>query len=127
MPTITVKHRGKFRDTTAYLRNASDINRYVDIEKLAERALDKLKDATPKDSSKTANSWSYEIEKKDGGYSILFLNSNVQNGVNIALLLDVGHATANGKWVQGKDYLSSAIKEAYEEILKEIREELNKL
>lgn len=97
------------------------------INKLAEfgqKGVDRLQAATPVQTGKTANSWYYKIEKKDGNrVSVVWYNTNVNNYVNIAIIIDSGHATINGKWVQGYNYINPALEPVIEEIKKYFREE----
>ena len=85
-----------------------------------------LSSATPIDSGKTANSWSYEITNKDGSVTITFNNSNIQNGVPIAIILQYGHGTRNGGWVQGRDYINPAIQPVFDEIVDKAWREVTK-
>ena len=75
-----------------------------------------LASATPVDTGQTANSWHYKIEQKNGSVSIGFYNTNIQNGVPIAIILQYGHATRNGGWVQGRDYINPAIQPIFDKI-----------
>ena len=86
-----------------------------------------LSSATPIDSGLTAESWYYEIENKKGSAIITFYNSNVQNGVPIAIVLQYGHGTRNGGWVQGRDYINPAIQPIFDEIANEAWGEVTKL
>ena len=78
--------------------------------------VDALAAATPVDTGKTAASWTYEIEKKNGSYSIVWLNTNVNKYVNIALILQYGHGTRNGGYVKGRDYINPAIQPIFDKI-----------
>ena len=71
---------------------------------------------TPVDTGKTASSWSYEIEVKKDRYTIYWTNSNIQNGVPIAVILQYGHATNNGGFVQGRDYINPALQNIFDSI-----------
>ena len=75
-----------------------------------------LASATPIDTGVTANSWYYEINRQNGSVSIEFKNSNINNGVPIAIILQYGHATGNGGWVQGRDYINPAIQPIFDTI-----------
>ena len=86
-----------------------------------------LSSATPIDSGETANSWSYEITNKDGSATITFKNSNIQNGVPIAIILQYGHGTRNGGWVQGRDYINPAIQPIFDEIVNNAWREVTRI
>ena len=82
--------------------------------------------ATPVDSGNTANSWYYEIENKKGQVRINFLNSNINQGVPIAIILQYGHGTGTGGWVQGRDYINPAIQPVFDRILQDIWKEVTR-
>ena len=86
-----------------------------------------LASATPRDTGKTANSWNYEIKQEKGSVSISFYNTNIQNGVPIAIILQYGHGTRNGGWVQGRDYINPAIQPIFDEIVKSAWKEVTSL
>lgn len=96
------------------------------FEKYGKQGVAALASATPVDSGKTANSWSYKIENNRGSISISFFNSNIQNGVPIAIIIQYGHGTRNGGWVQGRDYINPAIQPIFDQMTKEIWREVTK-
>ncbi len=125
---IKIKVKGTYDKTYKYFHTALTITNIQKLKSIAEKALKKLKDATPKDSNLTANSWGYEIiQNGNKGVSLYFTNSNVKNGVNIAIILDAGHATVDGRWIEGKKYLDKVTKEIYDDIMQETWEELKNL
>jgi len=93
---------------------------YTGIEALAQQGVAALSAATPVESGATANSWSYEIEQKGGGITISWLNSNINGGVNIAVILQYGHGTGTGGYVSGRDYINPAIKPVMDRIADEL-------
>ena len=117
---IGIKSSGNFDKTKRFLNEISDtrklINRKTAIKALAEEGLDRLKEATPKRTGLTANSWSYEITSQNGKTSITFNNSNVVNGVNIAIILDYGHGTGTGGYVKGLEYIDPAIRPVFDKM-----------
>lgn len=90
------------------------------LDSLAQRGVTALEAATPKDSGFTASSWSYEIETKSGMTKITWLNSHTENGANVAILLQYGHATGTGGYVTGRDYINGALKPIFDEIANEV-------
>ena len=86
-----------------------------------------LASGTPIDSGETASSWYYEITNKNGSAVISFRNSNVQNGVPIAIILQYGHGTGTGGWVQGRDYINPAIQPIFDQIANNAWKEVTKL
>ena len=124
---ISLKSKGSFTKSKMYFANAkiaSKINNKKVI-KIVEETIEKLIEASPYES--IAKCWSYEIEQNKRGLKIYINNSYVENGANIALIVDVGHGTSNGKWVSGKNYIKEPIQEAYDKILKEAEEEFKSL
>lgn len=86
-----------------------------------------LASATPVDSGETAGSWYYRIENRKGSAIISFHNSNIQNGVPIAIILQYGHGTGTGGWVEGIDYINPAIQPIFDEIAKNAWREVTEL
>ena len=113
---VRVKVKGDFRHTDAFLKRARTHDPYSILEKYAEQGLAALTDATPVDTGLTASSWFYEINKEDGVYSIAWSNSNIQRGIRIAVILDTGHGTSNGGYVQGRNYIKPAIQPIFDQI-----------
>lgn len=124
---ISVTQKGSFHNTERYLRRLSALDVDRILNKYGERGVAALSAATPIDSSLTANSWYYEIVQRPGYHSIRWHNSNVQNGRPIAILLEYGHGTRNGGYVQGHDYIMPAILPVFEQINKEVWEEVIRL
>lgn len=124
---IGFRQKGDFSKTTKFL---TKLKQNVDIstfEKYGKKGVAALASATPVDSGLTANSWYYKIEKTNDSISLLFCNSNIQNGVPIAVILQYGHGTRNGGWVQGRDYINPAIQPIFDQIVKEAWGEVTKL
>lgn len=124
---ITLKTSGSFKQTKKYMQTSIDITQLKsdEIQKIAEETVEKLAKASPYESIAVA--WSYEIKKNKNSYFLYFNNSYVNNGVNIALLVDKGHATKSGKWIEGKNYIDGTIDEAYKQIIEAAKEELNNI
>ena len=112
---ISFRQKGDFSKLTRFLERAKESVKIGDLDKYGREGVAALSSATPIDSGKTANSWSYEITNKDGSVTITFNNSNIQNGVPIAIILQYGHGTRNGGWVQGRDYINPAIQPIFDE------------
>ena len=105
---ITFTQKGDFSRTTNFLKKAKGL-KLNDLSKYGEEGVEALRNLTPVDSGLTANSWSYTISNTDGKTTISWLNSRDVNGINIAVILQYGHATKNGGWVAGRDYINPAI------------------
>ena len=95
------------------------------LDKYGKRGVDALRSATPIDSGLTADSWEYEIEKTANGYGISWNNTNVNKGVKIALLLQYGHGTGTGGFVQGVDYINPALTPIFDELANAAWNEVN--
>ena len=124
---ITFRQKGDFSKLTRFLERAKETVRLGDLDKYGRQGVAALSSATPIDSGLTAESWYYEIENKKGSATITFYNSNVQNGVPIAIVLQYGHGTRNGGWVQGRDYINPAIQPIFDKIANRAWEEVTKL
>ena len=124
---ITFRHKGDFSKLTGFLVKAKQAVRIGDLDKYGREGVAALKSATPIDTGKTAESWYYEIINKDGSSMITFNNSNIQNGVPIAIILQYGHGTRNGGWVEGRDYINPAICPIFDKIANEAWREVNNL
>lgn len=112
--SVKVKTSGDFKNTERYLlTHKESLFTKEQILEIAEHCLELFKKNTPKGSGKTSESWSYEIDKVKGEYIINMHNSNIQNGYNIALLIDEGHALQTGQWIAGKHYIDQTIKDIF--------------
>lgn len=127
MATIRFTHKGDFSKTTKFLTRAKDSVRLSDLERFAKKGVEALASATPVDSGLTANSWEYEIVNEKGSITINFINTNVNKHVPIAVILQYGHATGNGGWVEGRDYINPAIQPIFDEMVRELWREVTKL
>lgn len=122
---IKVNTKGNFNKTRKYFISISEKVKNLDLKKYGEKGVEALKAATPVDTGKTANSWIYEIiENKDGTRRLSFTNTNYNNGVQIAIVLQYGHGTRYGGWVEGRDYINPAIQPIFDEIKREIEREV---
>ena len=124
---ISFRQKGDFSKLTHFLERAKESVRIGDLDKYGREGVAALSSATPIDSGETANSWSYEITNKNGSATITFKNSNIQNGVPIAIILQYGHGTRNGGWVQGRDYINPAIQPIFDEIVNNAWREVTRI
>lgn len=124
---INFRQTGDWSKTTNFMKRLKQRKYLNSLDKYGQRGVDALSSATPVDTGKTANSWSYEIHNNDKKVSIVFKNSNIVNGVPIAIILQYGHGTRNGGWVEGRDYINPAIQPIFDEIVKEAWGEVTKL
>lgn len=115
---ISFESKGDFHKLNRYLERLKEVIKIGDLNKYGREGVAALQAATPVDSGKTADSWYYEIERKDGSVSIQFKNSNINEGVPIAVILQYGHGTGTGGWVEGKDYINPSIQPIFDSIAK---------
>ena len=124
---ISFRQKGDFSKLTSFLERAKETVYLGDLNKYGRQGVAALASATPIDSGETAESWYYEIENNKESATITFYNSNVQNGVPIAIILQYGHGTRNGGWVEGRDYINPAIQPIFDQIVNDAWREVNKL
>ncbi|MFI3173970.1 MAG: HK97 gp10 family phage protein [Bacillota bacterium] len=124
---VSFKQTGEFANLTKLLSKSKDVIQKRVLEKYGKECVEALKSSTPMDSGETARSWNYHVETTTNGASIVFSNSNIQNGVPIAIILQYGHATKNGGWVQGRDYINPTLYPLFDKISKELWKEVGKL
>lgn len=121
---ISFKEKGDFKKLNRYLEKVKEAAKVGCLDKYGQQGVAALSSATPTDSGATASSWYYEIKRKNGSVAIQFKNSNVNEGVPIAILIQYGHATGTGGWVKGKDYISPAIRPIFDKIAEEAWKEV---
>ena len=113
---IQARVHGDFKNTYAFLNRIIKLDFDASLKKYGEEGVEALKEVTPVRTGKTRDSWSYEIIKAPGKVSIFWTNSNIQDGSNIAVILDYGHATKNGGYVKGRHFISPAIQPVFDKI-----------
>lgn len=116
---FSVKTSGDFRKTEAWLQKIKDGAIFDALSKYGEMGVSALASATPVESGQTAASWTYEIIKERGSYSIVWGNTNDVNGTPLAILLQYGHGTGTGGYVQGRDYINPALRPIFDQIAEE--------
>lgn len=124
---ITFRQKGDFSKLTRYLERAKQKVHLGDLDRFGRAGVSALASATPIDSGLTASSWYYEIKSSKESVVISFHNSNIQNGVPIAIILQYGHGTGTGGWVEGRDYINPAIQPIFDAIANDAWEEVTRL
>lgn len=113
---VSFKCAGNYKKTNSFLEKMLSVAKMDELDKYGKAGVKALSAATPTDTGETANSWSYEIIRSKNGATISWTNSHVDNGVNIAIILQYGHGTRNGGWVEGRDYINPAMRSIFEAI-----------
>lgn len=122
---ISFVQKGDLTKTTKFLKRSQKLT-YSDLDRLAAKGVEALRRATPVDTGLTANSWYYRIVRNRDSVSIQWLNSNVQDGVPIAVILQYGHGTGTGGFVQGIDYINPSIRPIFDQIAENVWREVRK-
>lgn len=123
---ISFRQKGDFSKTMGFLERARESVKLGNLDKYGREGVAALSSATPVDTGLTAHSWYYKIEHEKNTTSISFFNSNIQNGVPVAIILQYGHGTRNGGWVQGRDYINPAIQPIFDKIANTAWKEVTK-
>lgn len=123
---IDIKQKGDFKNLLSFLKDNQHQPNLDLLRQYGEEGVKLLQEATPKDSGKTAESWYYKIEQNNGSTSLSFYNSNENNGVVIAILLQYGHATGTGGYVEGIDYINPAVQPLFNELAEKVWKEVKK-
>lgn len=125
---ITFRQRGNFNRLEKYLTKAIDAVTLNHLKKYGEMGVEALKAATPVETGVTAMAWSYEIKQTGSGYAIEFHNGNVVDGwFNVALMIDTGHGTGTGGWVEGRHYIDPAIQPVFDQMAQDLWLEVTSL
>lgn len=119
--------KGDFSKTKRYLTRLKEAVRLGILDKYGKAGVAALSSATPVDSGKTASSWSYDVSQNQTGAKITFYNSNINKGVNIAIILQYGHGTGTGGWVEGRDYINPAIQPVFDKLVESVWKEVTSL
>lgn len=121
---ISFSSKGDFSKTIKFLNKIKNVKINNILSKYGEIGVNALSQATPKDSGVTSRSWNYKIEVNNDNASIVWYNTNVVKGVNIAVILQYGHGTRNGGWVEGRDYINPAMKPIFDKIADQVWKEV---
>lgn len=124
---IIFSQKGDFSKVTGYFERLKEVVRLGVLDKYGRQGVVALSSATPIDSSLTAHSWYYEVENSDGVATLTFYNSHVNKGVSIAIILQYGHGTRHGGWVEGRDYINPALQPLFDKIAESAWKEVTAL
>ena len=121
---VSVSHKGEWTATEKWLSKIPGIGWRAVLDKYGKAGVEALRAATPIDTGLTSKSWTYDIYKTRSGYAINWRNTNINNGVNIAIILQYGHGTKSGGYVQGVDYINPALRPILEELAEKASKEV---
>lgn len=124
---ISFRQKGDFSKLNRYFERVKEAAKIGVLDKYGQAGVSALSSATPVESGKTASSWYYEIKRQNGSVALEFYNSNVNKGVPIAVILQFGHGTGTGGWVQGRDYINPAIQPIFDKIAEDAWKEVTKI
>ena len=124
---IGFRQKGDFSKTTSYLQKLKNAKIIRILERYGQEGVAALSSATPVDSGLTANSWYSKVEISPTSAKLMFCNSHINKGVNIAVILQYGHATGTGGWVEGRDYINPAIRPIFDKIVEQAWGEVTRL
>lgn len=123
---VIFRQKGDFSKLTSFLERVKESINLGILDKYGKAGVAALASATPTDTGLTASSWYYKIENKHGVASVGFYNSNIQNGVPIAIIIQYGHGTGTGGYVQGRDYINPALRPIFDELAEKAWKEVTK-
>lgn len=122
-----MKSKGDYKKATRYLTQIKHAVNEVNLNEYGRRGVDALASATPVDTGLTANSWTYEILRDSDTVQLHFINTNVNDGVSIAIIYQYGHGTGTGGWVEGRDYINPAIQPIFDKMVDDLCKEVTRL
>lgn len=125
---VSITESGSFSNLESFLKRAKTRELFIELERYGPIGVDALAAATPVESSKTANSWYYEIINQPGYFSIQWLNSNVEEPgtIPVAILIQYGHATGNGGYIPGRDFINPALQPIFDQIVVDMWKEVTR-
>lgn len=125
MALVVMKQSGSLKNFEGFLYKNRNRRLYQLLNEYGKQGVELLRDATPVDTGKTATGWDYEIEVSSQGVSLYWVNNNVNEGVPIAILIQYGHATRSGSYVQGVDYINPALRPLFESMATKLWKEVS--
>lgn len=125
MALVVMKQSGSLKNFEGFLYKNRKKRLYQLLNEYGKQGVELLRDATPVDTGKTATGWDYEIEVSSQGISLYWVNNNVNEGVPIAILIQYGHATRSGSYVQGVDYINPALRPLFESMATKLWKEVS--
>lgn len=124
--SIKISSRGSFKNSFKFLNKIKRKSYFDALKTYGEQGVEALSKATPVDTGKTASSWGYEIIEEEGRLKIVWTNSNINHYIPIAIIIQYGHATRNGGWVEGIDYINPALAPVFDKIRDNVWKEVTR-
>lgn len=123
---IKMKVKGNWRRTDTLFQRIAEVFKMGILDKYGRAGVQALSSATPVNTGRCASSWYYVIKRKKNGFSLVFCNSDVENDALVAVLIQYGHATKNGGWVEGIDYINPTIRPLFDQMAQDLWKEVSK-
>lgn len=123
---FSISHSVEFKKLDSYLKKLEKLEIKSILDRYGKRGVAALKEATPKNSGETADLWTYEVRMDSESASLVFKNNNIQNGVPVVILIQYGHATKNGGYVEGNDFINPTMTTIFNDIAKAVWEEVKR-
>ncbi len=124
---IRFKQKGDFKNLESFLNRAGKFDMRTLLDRYGREGVEALRSNTQIDSGLTASSWDYYVDTNKRTSKIVWTNTHNISGVNIAIILQYGHATKNGGYVQGQDYINPAIRPIMDKIADDVWREVCRL
>ena len=124
MSVLKISSRGDYDKTTRWLKKVQARGYLQKLDQYGQQGVAALEQATPKRSGKTAASWQYDVNINGSKIEIVWRNTNIIDSVPIAVIIQYGHGTGTGGYVEGVDYINPAIKPVFEEITQNVWKEI---
>ena len=117
---ITFESKGDFKNTERFLKKMKSFDFSKSLKNVAQEGVRALAAATPVDSGLAADSWGYRIERSKSSFQIIWTNNDIESGFPVALMLQYGHGTGTGGYVQGRDYINPAMRPIFDRIISDL-------
>jgi hypothetical protein len=113
---ITITTTGSFKNTQDFLDHVGQLNIQSILASCGQMGVSALSAATPEETGRAAHSWSFEVSRSGGLYELAWTNSDIENGFPVVIMLQMGHGTGTGGYVQGRDFINPAIQPVFDKI-----------
>lgn len=121
---ISTQSSGSLKKTTDFLQGLKSGRIFDGLDRFGRLGVEALANATPRESGETANSWFYQVVRKPGQVVVEWHNTHIVDGAPIAILIQYGHGTGTGGYVQGRDYINPAIRPIFDQIAQDVWEKV---